>query len=65
MFTTKKKVLINDLGGDYKAGILHDGSSIETGEASIFPPVNAIRKKVIPTICKEVLLEIKVLRRPS
>lgn len=41
----EKKKLNQRSSGDYKAGILHDGSSIEAGEASIIPPVDAIWKR--------------------
>ena len=41
----RKKKLNQRSSGDYKAGILHDGSSIEAGEASIIPPVDAIWKR--------------------
>ena len=52
--------------GFNKEGILHDGSSIETGETSIIPPVDVIfKKKATHAICKKkVLLEVKVLLRP-
>ena len=40
-----RQILINDLVGIFKAGILHDNSCFETGEASVIPPVDTIWKR--------------------